>query len=114
MRSLHVRASIGVFHLTSKAFESAMFDLIEHCGLHVRRAISYEFFPDGITAVAILAESHIILSTWPEKHDLQLDFFCCGDTSAIDRMLGAIPEKLNCKIVSSRVLDRDSMVSVPS
>lgn len=34
---------------------------------------------EGFTAVAILAESHISLHTWPEHDYLALDIFMCGD-----------------------------------
>lgn len=33
----------------------------------------------GITGVAILAESHIRVHTWPEINDLALDVFVCGN-----------------------------------
>ncbi|OYY94586.1 MAG: adenosylmethionine decarboxylase [Hydrogenophilales bacterium 28-61-23] len=32
----------------------------------------------GITGVAILAESHISLHTWPERDFIALDIFLCG------------------------------------
>jgi S-adenosylmethionine decarboxylase len=33
----------------------------------------------GITGVAILAESHISLHTWPERDYIALDIFLCGN-----------------------------------
>ena len=37
------------------------------------------FTPDGgVTAVAVLAESHISIHTWPEKAYAALDIFMCG------------------------------------
>lgn len=32
----------------------------------------------GITGVALLAESHISIHTWPEQHYAALDVFMCG------------------------------------
>lgn len=36
----------------------------------------------GITGVAILAESHISLHTWPERDYIALDIFLCGGRDA--------------------------------
>ena len=34
----------------------------------------------GISGVAILAESHISVHTWPERGYIAFDIFMCGDT----------------------------------
>jgi S-adenosylmethionine decarboxylase len=34
----------------------------------------------GISGVAILAESHISVHTWPERHFAAFDIFMCGDS----------------------------------
>jgi S-adenosylmethionine decarboxylase len=40
---------------------------------------SYKFMPQGVTCVALLAESHISIHTWPEKSLAVCDVFTCGD-----------------------------------
>jgi len=40
---------------------------------------SHKFKPQGVTAVALLAESHISMHTWPEKGMAVCDVFTCGD-----------------------------------
>ena len=35
----------------------------------------------GISGVAVLAESHISVHTWPERNYMAFDIFMCGDTS---------------------------------
>ena len=42
---------------------------------------SHKFQPQGVTAVALLAESHISVHTWPEKGMAVCDIFTCGDTA---------------------------------
>ncbi len=37
------------------------------------------FEPRGATAVAILAESHLAIHTWPERDYVAIDVFTCGD-----------------------------------
>ena len=40
---------------------------------------SHKFDPQGVTAVALLAESHISIHTWPENSMAVCDVFTCGD-----------------------------------
>ena len=40
---------------------------------------SHKFQPQGVTAVAMLAESHISIHTWPEKGMAVCDVFTCGE-----------------------------------
>ena len=40
---------------------------------------SHKFDPQGVTCVAMLAESHISIHTWPEKQMAVCDIFTCGD-----------------------------------
>lgn len=40
---------------------------------------SHKFIPQGVTAIALLAESHISIHTWPEKSTAVCDVFTCGD-----------------------------------
>ena len=40
---------------------------------------SYKFSPHGVTAVALLAESHLSIHTWPENGTATCDVFTCGD-----------------------------------
>ncbi len=39
----------------------------------------HKFSPQGVTGVAVLAESHISIHTWPEHGYAALDVFTCGD-----------------------------------
>jgi S-adenosylmethionine decarboxylase len=41
--------------------------------------VSYQFSPHGVTALALLAESHISIHTWPERGYLAADVFTCGE-----------------------------------
>lgn len=40
---------------------------------------SHKFEPQGVTCLAMLAESHISIHTWPEKGMAVCDVFTCGD-----------------------------------
>ncbi len=40
---------------------------------------THKFDPQGVTAVALLAESHISIHTWPEDGMAVCDVFTCGE-----------------------------------
>ena len=39
----------------------------------------HKFKPQGITGLAMLAESHISIHTWPEEGVAKCDIFTCGE-----------------------------------
>jgi S-adenosylmethionine decarboxylase len=41
--------------------------------------VAHRFEPQGVTALALLAESHISLHTWPELGYAACDVFTCGE-----------------------------------
>ncbi|MEM8602769.1 MAG: adenosylmethionine decarboxylase [Cyanobacteria bacterium P01_H01_bin.121] len=41
--------------------------------------IVHKFNPQGVTAIALLAESHISVHTWPERGYAAIDVFTCGE-----------------------------------
>jgi S-adenosylmethionine decarboxylase len=42
---------------------------------------SHQFDPEGITIMAILADCHAVLHTWPEESFVMVEIFTCGKTS---------------------------------
>lgn len=60
----------------------------------------------GVTGVALLAESHISIHTWPEHGYAALDIFICGRRHDIDRALGVVREALSASAVERRVIHR--------
>ena len=44
----------------------------------VLNLISNKFDPQGVTAIALLAESHISIHTWPESQYSAVDIYTCG------------------------------------
>lgn len=85
-------------------------DDIEHIGETLRAAVEasgatllhlhlHHFTPNaGVSGVAVLAESHISIHTWPERAYAALDVFMCGDAQP-ERTLDVFqrafsPEKL--------------------
>jgi S-adenosylmethionine decarboxylase len=66
-----------------KSIEHAMRAAAAACGATVLDVMLHSFGPQsGVTGVAILAESHISIHTWPETDYMALDVFVCGNCDA--------------------------------
>ena len=60
--------------------EKAMRDAVEAAGATLLHIHLHTFTPNGgISGVAVLAESHISVHTWPERGYAAFDVFMCGD-----------------------------------
>jgi S-adenosylmethionine decarboxylase len=65
---------IGVIEVALRRAVKAAGATLLHLHLH-------EFSPNGgVSGVAVLAESHISIHTWPERGYAALDVFMCGST----------------------------------
>jgi len=52
------------------------------------------FSPQGVTACAVVGESHIALHTWPEEGRLFVDIASCSTQASVHRALDAIRQVL--------------------
>ncbi len=57
----------------------ALEDCVTACGATLLHLHTHRFSPHGISGVAVLAESHISVHTWPEIGYGAFDVFMCGD-----------------------------------
>ena len=58
--------------------ENVLYETANQCGATWLNTVSHQFTPQGVTAVTLLAESHISIHTWPEKQMAVCDIFTCG------------------------------------
>ena len=59
--------------------ERALLESIEASGATLLHIHLHPFEPQGLSGVAVLAESHISVHTWPEIGYAAFDVFMCGD-----------------------------------
>ena len=59
--------------------EAVLRRVVEHCQATLLHIHLHRFTPNGISGVAVLAESHISVHTWPERGYAAFDIFMCGD-----------------------------------
>ena len=83
-------------------------------GATVLNLISNKFEPQGVTAIALLAESHLSIHTWPEAHYSAVDIFTCGQNMKPEMSCKYLIQALMAKEHLLRVIDRNSPSEVPS
>lgn len=77
--------------------------------VHVHR-----FQPHGVSGVAILAESHLAVHTWPELGYAAVDSFTCGDHVDPVKALERLEQGFGARCTSSMELYRGMHPSVPA
>jgi S-adenosylmethionine decarboxylase len=80
--------------------ETALKECVTEAGATLLHIHLHHFSPNGgVSGVAVLAESHISVHTWPECDYAAFDVFMCGDAQphkAIDVLKAAFePERVN-------------------
>jgi len=73
----------------------------------VLNLISNKFEPQGVTAIALLAESHISIHTWPESNYSAVDIFTCCQNMMPELASQYLIESLMAKDHSLRVIERN-------
>lgn len=59
--------------------QQAFRDCVATCGATLLHIHTHKFSPQGVSGVAVLAESHISVHTWPEIGYGAFDVFMCGE-----------------------------------
>ena len=80
----------------------------------VLNLISNKFEPQGVTAIALLAESHLSIHTWPELNYSAIDIFTCGQNMKPDKSCKFLIEALIAEEHFLRVLYRNPPLTVHS
>lgn len=84
--------------LNNEKFLVEMFEAAVVAGqMTLLNLITHKFEPQGITAVALLSESHISIHTWPEDASCAVDVYTCGDNARPRLACDLIIEQLGCK-----------------
>ncbi len=80
----------------------------------VLNLISNKFEPQGVTAIALLAESHLSIHTWPESYYSAVDIFTCGQNMKPERASKYLIEALMAKEHLLRIINRNPPSTVPN
>lgn len=87
-----------VYYLLESTVEKFKFDK--------RGSVYHQFNPYGVTAVILIAESHISIHTWPEYGIVNLEIFTCGDFSQAENAFNELIKILQPKDYEYKIIDR--------
>mgnify|MGYP002507729587 CR=1 FL=1 len=77
-------------------------------GATILRIFGEKFEPQGVTLLALLAESHASIHTWPELGYAAVDLYTCGAATATDKAAEFLIYKLGSKHQAQQDLVRNS------
>ncbi|MFQ5732482.1 MAG: adenosylmethionine decarboxylase [Planctomycetaceae bacterium] len=63
---------------SADVFRAAIPEIVDAIGATLLHQHVHRFNPQGVTGLAVLAESHLSLHSWPEHGYLAADVFTCG------------------------------------
>ena len=78
----------------------------KECKSTLLNLAAHKFDPQGVTSIAMLAESHISIHTWPEKGMAVCDIFTCGNDSTPEVGVEYIKEQLKATDYVSETIIR--------
>lgn len=65
--------------------KKSLCEAVEHGFASLLHEVSHKFQPQGVTALALIAESHVAIHTWPEFGYVAADAFTCGDQANAEK-----------------------------
>ena len=88
----HIRLSL---HVAAKKSNSELLNISAH-----------KFDPQGVTGLAMLADSHISIHTWPEKNIAKCDIFTCGEKCLPELAVQYLTEAFKAAETTSQEYER--------
>ena len=89
-----------------EGLETLLTTALQMADATILRIIGEQFKPQGVTLLALLAESHASVHTWPEIGYCAIDLYTCGNTTQTHKAA----EFLKHKLKSKQIEDRKSVV----
>ncbi|MHB9024317.1 MAG: adenosylmethionine decarboxylase [Armatimonadota bacterium] len=93
--------------------ERAIAETIDACGATLLDLRVYPFTPIGITGVAILSESHVMVHTWPEHGYAAIDIFTCGQHTDPSKAVPVLRRYFKPERVQVMEMNRGIIVEEP-
>ncbi|QXV56690.1 adenosylmethionine decarboxylase [Amycolatopsis sp. TNS106] len=81
-------------------------EAVTEAGATVCEVVSHSFAPQGVTVLALLAESHASVHTYPEIGSVFVDVFTCGDRADPERAVTLLAKMLGAGTVRMSTVDR--------
>lgn len=77
----------------------------------ILRILGEKFQPQGVTILALLAESHASIHTWPELKYCAIDLYTCGEKTKGEKAAAFLKHKLKAKLSEEKHITRSAIPS---
>ncbi len=91
------------------AVESRLRTAIEQARFTLLKIATHQYEPQGVTAIALVAESHLAIHTWPEHGHVAIDFFTCGNDAGLSSVCDELIRQFGATKHSLMVLKRGDL-----
>ena len=81
-------------------------------GATLLNMVTHRFEPQGVTGLALLAESHISIHTWPESRYAAIDVFTCGQQTMPEKACKSLFREFAAKTYLLKSFQRETPVSI--
>lgn len=92
--------------------KSVLRHAVEASGARLIELSAHPFSPQGLSAVAVISESHVAIHTWPEYSYAAVDVFTCGNTDS-EAIVRTLADAWQPRRIEQRSLDRGVLRSGP-
>ena len=104
---------------STSAVESALLQIVDALKLNLLSINVHPFSPIGVTGVAIVSESHVVIHTWPELGYAAVDIFTCGEQRDPEDAVPVLreyfaPERIQVMTMTRGLLQDEAVSRQPS
>lgn len=93
----------------------AVVEAVAAAGATLLHLYVHRYSPQGVTGVAVLAESHFAIHSWPERDYLAADLFTCGDSTNSQAVVDVLRCIFEPQTMDVQCIDRGVMpLSIPT
>ena len=86
-----------------------MLESVRVSGATLLHPYFHQFSPQGVSGVAVIAESHFSIHTWPEYGYAAVDIFTCGEDIDPDKAVAHLREKFKAKRIQVVEMKRGAL-----
>lgn len=91
------------------AVEQSLVEAVEAAGATLLHVHVHQYAPQGVTGIAILAESHFAIHSWPENDYVAADLFTCGDSTNPQAAIAVLERNFEPQQVDVQVVERGTI-----
>ena len=89
-----------------KGLEALLTTALQMSNATILRIFGHKFEPQGVTLLALLAESHASIHTWPQVGYAAIDLYTCGNTTQTHKAAEFLKHKLKAETCEQKELIR--------